>query len=401
MSGIGGGSSEADRAQTSVHGLTRAVAFALLAAIAITACTDAGGTSSTPDAPAESASEVTATSNSASENARAEGDATTVTATSTVPGRRRVPRATTEQPPDIDVDAVPADPLAFEAVGLQVVDEISELTELRSPMVLERVQADRMLADVGPFSGVYGADIDALVLNPGVPLSYLIGSWVAIGESDAAATARGWMGEQDWTQTPTIRFPMAVLTLFVNDMATLIDAASTSGDETLQFDLVLPPVSDDVQPIEGFARAGVPTLSGPCTAVQNFISVAVASVVNALHVNPNPFKSPFIDGIVGPILRYYNYAVELAGDALRGLIGELTNPVFDLVRQGLATLAIATHIVSFFTDRSVTVNLAPPGNPSHFAVGSEADVTGMFVGRASRSAGSGQACSSTVPKRPG
>lgn len=310
--------------------------------------------------------------------------------------------ATTDSiPPAETVDAdtgaamVPGDPAALEDAGVQVVESIGDLTAVEAPMVLTRVQAERLLADVGPQSGPLGIEIDGLVpLPPDVPaMSYLLAAWISTFETAGAETARTWMGSNDWSRAPQIRFPDAVIALFVNDFAAAVDAAGSPDDQSLQFDLsaLLPPGSDDVGAVgepNGFAHgfigaswAAPQALAGPCTAVQNFVSVALASVVNALRINPAAGGGAFAE-VTNFFVNLYNAAVALAGGLAQEAIDQVIGPVFDVIRSGIATLAIATQIASFFTDTSLTVDLSPPRKQTRFAVGAEADITGEFVARA-------------------
>jgi hypothetical protein len=286
-------------------------------------------------------------------------------------------------------EATAADARSTELTGIQVVPDIAGLTSIDSPVVLVEVQANRLLADLDLGAGVLGAAIDELVpLPPDIPpMSYLVAAWVSVGDTPAAVTARTWMGEQAWERAPEIRFPDAVVALFVNDVAAAVDAAAQPDDGSLQIDtsglrLQIDEVSASEPAARGFApvqRAARVVPSGPCSAVQQFLSSSLAAVVNALHVNPVQGGGLFA-GIANVFVTVFNTAVQLAARAIAGLIEELTAPVFDIIRVGIATLGVATQFASFFRDTKLTITTQPTG-PYRFAIGTESDIEGQLVAR--------------------
>ena len=76
-----------------------------------------------------------------------------------------------------------------------------------------------------------------------------------------------------------------------------------------------------------------------------------------------------------------NEAAKLAEQALTAFVTELVAPVYDVLRTGLATLAIATQVASFVNDQRLTVTHSP-GNPTRFAIGGDDAVRGTFTARA-------------------
>jgi hypothetical protein len=290
-----------------------------------------------------------------------------------------------------DLDRVAGDEGALEQAGVQVTETAADLVAIESPMVLTRVQADRLLADVDPANGVLGSTLDELApLPPDVPsMSFLLAGWLVTARTPAAETARTWMGDQDWTRAPEIGFPEAVIVLFVNDIASSVDAATPSADGSIQFDLdgVLPPGPDPMSTVEpsGFAPRALPAsasagVGGPCTVVENLIGTALAAVVNALHVQPVRGGGVF-GNIANVFIDVYNAAVELAAGTIRVAFRQLTEPVFDVIRIGIATLGVATQVTSFFRDTKLSLTLGPP-NPYRFAIGLEEDQVGQVVARA-------------------
>lgn len=289
---------------------------------------------------------------------------------------------------DPDDGRVTAEPDSLIAAGVQVLEDGAELTEVNSPVLLTRVQSDRMLADVGPNSGVLGLDLDAIAPLPAdvPPMSYFVAAWVTTGDSVGAETARSWMGEQNWADAPHVRFPDAVVTLFVLDAAVATQAeAAAAGTDTPAIDLsgFLPLGPDPVgEQVSGFRAPAAPAAGGACTAVLNFVGLAIGTIVNALHVTPIAG-----DGVVADVGNFFvglfNGAVALTAGLIQGLINTITGPVLALLRVGIGALAVSTIFVSLFQDIRVRVEVEPGQGAQdyHFAVGQAADVKGQFVAR--------------------
>ena len=72
-----------------------------------------------------------------------------------------------------------------------------------------------------PGGGIAGEDLDPLVPeDPDLaPSSWIVGGYVAVGDTEGAAVARSLIGEQDWTQAESIVFPQLALALFTSDLA--------------------------------------------------------------------------------------------------------------------------------------------------------------------------------------
>ena len=281
----------------------------------------------------------------------------------------------------------PADSLTAE--GVQVLEEGAELAELTSSVVLTRVQSDRMLADVGAQSGVLGLDLDALAPLPAdvPPMSYFVASWVTTADSSAAATARSWMGEQNWTDAPHVRFPDAVIVLFVKDAADAAQAAALAlGDDEEAIDLSaflpLGPDAVGVQQVGGFRAPEAPAGGGPCATVLNFVGVAIGSVVNALRITPLAGGGA-LDEVGNFFVGLFNGAVALTAGVIQGLINVITGPILAVLKVGIGALAVSTIFASFFQDIRVRIEVEPGQGVQdyHFAVGQAGDVKGQFVAR--------------------
>lgn len=285
-----------------------------------------------------------------------------------------------------------ADVSVLAAAGMSIVDSedhpVDPAVTDSGHTMITMVQARRMVADVSPESGVLGADIDIMVpLPPDLPpMSYLVAGWVSQGNSPSATTAREWMGEQDWTHAPTVRFPLAVLAMFVTELS-----VGTSG-EMPPLDNPLPtPSAADVQPASfqagGFGRS-VPLAvaparldGGPCTAVTQFISQSITGIFNALRITA-PSGDGFFESIGKVLAGVVNFGLSLAKTVVEGLISAITAPVLNVIAIAVGALGVATIVASYFKDNTLNLRLAPPPPAPtgyRFAVDQEADISGEFV----------------------
>ena len=252
-------------------------------------------------------------------------------------------------------------------------------------LMVTTIQARRMVADVSPESGILGADLDAMITLPAdLPsLSYLVAGWVSSGKSASATTARGWMGDQDWTHAPTVHFPLAVLAMFVTELS-----VGTSGEMPRLKDPLATPTIDEVQSTAfrsgGFGSAAalaVPRLAnGPCTAVTQFISQSITGIFNALRIT-----APAGDGVfasIGQVLAgVVNFGLSLAQSVVEGLVSAITAPVLNLIAIAVGALGVVTVVASFFKDTTLSVRVTPSSG-TRFSVGQENDIKGEFIATA-------------------
>ncbi len=346
------------------------VAVASLATALIACSPDDQSTASAPDAEPASASTVPT------------DDAPTGSATPTASPERATSALAEGGPTSADIEALVA-------AGVSIVAREDEPVETSvtdaGHLMMTTVQARRMMADVSPDSGVLGADIDAMIALPAdVPaLSYIVAGWVTMGSSASSATAREWMGDQDWAHAPTVRFPLAVLTLFVTEMS----IATAENVPALERPLATPMV-EEIQSTEstpeGFARSVEArpgqVEGGPCTAVTQFLGQSITGIFNALRITAPQGNGAL--SVIGQVLAgVVNFGLSLAKTVVDGLVSAVTAPVLNLIAIAVAALGVVVVVASFFKDENLTVSMKPASN-TRFAVGPEADITGEFVATA-------------------
>ena len=289
---------------------------------------------------------------------------------------------------DIVDASVSADVSALTAAGMTIVDREDQPVETSTTeaghTLITTVQARRMVADVSTDSGILGSDIDAMVVLPAdVPsLSYFVAGWVTQGVSASAQEAHQWMGDQDWTHAPLVRFPMAVVAMFVTEMA-----ISTASEASTHADPSTAPGTTDVQPgsiRHGFGRSDAPrALAGPCTAVTAFIATTINGIFKALQITA-PSGTGIFATIGQALAGVFNFAIDLAQSVVQGLVSVLTAPVLNVIAIAVAALGVVTVVVSFFKDETLTLHLdpPPPANGYAFALDQDPDISADIVATA-------------------
>ena len=366
---------------TGRRGTTRLTAFIVGAGLLAggAACSSSKTTSvaSAPPAIAVTSSIAATTSNTSTPTA-SPTPTTLPTPTGSTPGTTGSTTGTTGSPT--------ADLQPLTQAGIRIIADEGAPIELGAALTITEVQAGRMAADVAPGAGLLGRDIDALApVTPGTPpASYLLAAWVSTGTSPAAGTARGWMGNNNWKAAPSLHFPVAVLAMFVNEMATATNAemppavGTQSGGTT-----ATQPAGRVGTPIV-FMAAPTPGTVGPCSAVTGFLDSVINGLFDALRIQPSASGGGPFDFLASALAAVWNVAISLAQAAVQGLVTILTAPVFEAMRLAVGALGVATTIVSYFKDQTLDVNLAAPQADKGqypFAVGAAADVTGQFIAK--------------------
>ena len=276
--------------------------------------------------------------------------------------------------------------------GLHVVpDEASVAADQHAGLVITDVQARRLSADVGPGAGLLGADLDRLapVTDGAPPTSFLLAAWVSAGTSAGSQQARKWMGDQDWTKAPQVRFPAAAVALFVAEIAADLDTemppatSSPSGLHGTSTPVNTAPAVTVPSSAKGLLSRQPAQLAGPCSAVENFIASVIGGLFDALRITPTAGSGVF-DFLTSAIATIWNVAIGLAQGLVEGLVKTLTAPVFQAIRFAVGALGVATIILSYFKDQTLDVTLDPAASSTdvyRFAIGAEGDVAGTFVAK--------------------
>lgn len=269
------------------------------------------------------------------------------------------------------VDLAPLHAAGISIIGSET--EVIAAASPASPLQLTVDQATRLMVDTATGGGVLGTDLDALApLEAGAPpMSYLVAAWVSQGSSAGSTAARMLMTDEDWSLAPQIRYPWAVVAMFVNDVAAAEQAAAEQATAE--------------QPGLRRPSATIAQLSaapaGPCSTVTNFLSTEFNRLFDALKIDPGAGSNV----VVGALAFLGNAALGLAKTAVQGLVAVITAPVLAVIKAGVAVLGVATLVVSFFKNQSLQVTLEPSNTLSvdvyHFSVGAEAPVRGQFVAR--------------------
>ncbi len=238
--------------------------------------------------------------------------------------------------------------------GIVVVDSESDVgTPRPGSIVVVRARADRMLAEVQGKGGILGADIDALAPLPdgAPPMSYFVAAWISQADSPGAKTAAEWMGQQDWTHSSDVVFPMAVVALFSADALQHLDAelppaAGSASDSARAMGATIVPAA--------FTQEA----SGQCTEVTDFLGRTLTAIFDALRISPSSIAGlpPVLSATVGFFAGLWNSAVSFAEGVVKGLVKTLTAPIVAALKIGLGALSVATVVVSYLRTWTLTVS---------------------------------------------
>ncbi|GAA3337357.1 hypothetical protein GCM10020358_13310 [Amorphoplanes nipponensis] len=272
------------------------------------------------------------------------------------------------------------------AAGMQIVaDETAPVSPAPGMVMLTRVQADRMISELAAGGGLLGADLDALAPTPpgSPPMSYLLAAWLSNRPTPTAQAAHGLTGDRDWRHARQVIFPLAVVSMFVTDFTRPLAAGSRAATES-----TAPGLTGTAGPSPGAMRPAALTAGqvelvafDPCADITAFLAKAMKTVFDALKLNPG--NSGGLLSFVPWLATVWNIAVDLARGIVEAVVTKLTQPVFDLLRAAIGAAAVATLVVSYFTKQTLSVRLEP-ATDFRFAVGSEPDISGEFVATADR-----------------
>jgi len=238
-------------------------------------------------------------------------------------------------------------------------------------LTLTAWQVANLNAEAAGHGGLSGADLDAMLPMPATAptLADIVGGWV-IGKGDPTAIAAGaLLGTPDWTHPEQVVFPTAVLTLFEAD---LLQHVSGSG----------PPVSPAASAAASGAgwRGGAlhiedaSLVTAPCSTVSNFVNAILDKVFNLLKVNPTDVSNyvsgavgggalgAIAGGVAGFLSGFWNHAVDLAEQAVKGVLKALTQPVLNAIALVVGGVAVISMIRSYLQQWTAALTPNPASN---------------------------------------
>ncbi|HEY3925234.1 MAG TPA: hypothetical protein VGL75_11795 [Acidothermaceae bacterium] len=258
---------------------------------------------------------------------------------------------------------------ALAADGIATVAGESTMTPLVTVtgairMTFTQSQVRAMALQEADGGGVSGLSLDAASPSPTgvVPFSYLLASWVSTTSTPAAASVRAAMGSKDWADAPSVVFPTIALPLFAADViASLPPAAAATPNNTsgpigsastaAYRDSQLARAGGSVLD-HGFRLAGLVT--APCSTVSNFIQNVLNTVFSALQ-----FNSSSSSGVGSTLIGILSGAVNLARQAIQGLVDALTRPVLNAIKAIAGTAVVIAQVASYLTPWSIAVTPDP------------------------------------------
>ena len=311
--------------------------------------------------------------------------------TGTRPSAISTAEGATTVPAAIPTDPLPAGSSAalLATAGIATVaDEASAVPVMPvsgtpSPLTVTAWQASTFDAEAAGGQGMFGVDLDSVApLAAGLPsMSYLVAAWLRRAGDPAVDAAHRAMPAATDGAPPQWRFPTIVLTLFAADVAAHADEGGTDATVDTGAGLRAPPAAGEL-----VARRA---LDGPCSTVAGFVDATLDKVFDALHIDAAAaagYASGVLGGgtagavggaVTGWLAGLVNDAIDLARDAVEGLIATITKPVVDAIRTAIGAVAVVTTVVSYLKRWQAPVSA--PNDPDRFAVGDEPDRNGSLT----------------------
>ncbi len=262
---------------------------------------------------------------------------------------------------------------------------VTPVTGSAAHLRLTRWQARNLALDAASGGGgVLGGDLDRVVpMPPGAPpFSYLLAAWVSTGPGYGAHLARDLMGRSDWVHAPGLVYPLIVVVLFVSEAteqtAKDVAASPSPSPAVTPAGFAVPAQSASQLALTSSPVARLVSVTDtPCSAVAGFVDQVLNTIFGALRIDPTQFGNGVVGAVGGWLARIWDAAVDLARQALNAIIKQLTAPVINAIRAGIAAVATFTMIASYLRRWRAPVVASPA--QTRFAVGSEADITGTFT----------------------
>lgn len=291
---------------------------------------------------------------------------TSASATGPAPGT--VDPAAVQQVPGAAVS-----PAELASAGIVIVaDDRSAVP--RDGLVFSSIQIERMLREQSLGGGVLGSDLDNIAPMPAdsPPTSFILLAWLVKGTGATAEVARRAMGERmaGVTDPRGLTFPTVVVTLFVADLAAMVQAAAGQAAAG---------TTEQAPGLRRAAQALLPVLDAPCSTANEFIASTIAGVFDALKLDVKAGDGIF-DSIIGVLAGIWNYAVELARGVVQATVAAITKPVFEALRIVATGLGAASMLMSYLDGQKLIVTVDPQF--TRVALGSEPDIPGRYTARA-------------------
>ncbi len=183
--------------------------------------------------------------------------------------------------------------------------------------------------------------------------SEVLAAYVAAADSPGASMARAMMAGQNLLSPSTLRFPAAVMVLFVSDLST--DGGRISAGHGEPSGSIGLAVSDTV-----------------CSDSAAWITGTIDSLFNALKV-ATPASIP-----AAIIVSFWNWLVDQGESFVQGLISTVTGAVLSTVRSIAGVISSVAESIMSLVPYGVRVTAAGAGGGATFNLG-PAPLTGTFT----------------------
>jgi hypothetical protein len=269
-------------------------------------------------------------------------------------------------------------------------------------LTLTTWQVANLNAEAAGHGGITGADLDTMLPMPATAPAFadIVGGWVIADGDPTAAAAGALLGTPDWTNPEQVVFPTAVLTLFEADLLQHVSATNPAASEPASpaasepaspaaSEPASPAASEPASPAASPAASeassaawlgkgpvieDVSIVTAPCSTVSNFVDSVLDKVFSLLKVNPTDVSN-FVNGVVGGgvlgaiaggvagfLTGFWNHAVDLAEQAVKGVLKALTQPVLNAMALVIGGVAVISMVRSYLQQWTAGVVADPAGN---------------------------------------
>jgi hypothetical protein len=256
------------------------------------------------------------------------------------------------------------------------------LTGPRSPFELLDFQAHALAVGAWGGAGWTGAELDTVVPLPEgttgeAPASVLLAGYVATANTPGGALSRALVRGQDLLHPATVRFPAAVLVLFVSDLATdggrlAAPNASPTAAAGLNGLLAQAPMAVTRGPVEAPPAKLALAVDTVCSDTSNWMQGMLNDLFEALKV-----ATP--DNVPGAIVAsIWNWIVDVVHTLVNNLIASVTDAVMGTIRSIGATIAAVAEQVATILPYVVKVKGAGADGSQTINLGTD-PVRGAFT----------------------
>jgi len=194
-----------------------------------------------------------------------------------------------------------------------------------------------------------------------VPIDAMVAAWLESSTSESAAFAHGLVGSEPIVDPAVVRYPWAVLALFVHDI--VADGGSKSGFRSASFAVPSPAVA--ITPA-GLIELTPSALTGTCGFLQGLYDSTLGQVAKWFEVSAS-------DGLIVSIAKQ---ALTLFGNVIGSAVDAALAPVVGPLKAAVGALSTVVAVAGAISPWTATVK--PDAASKLYGIEPGGIVTGTF-----------------------